>query len=271
MKSILLCPIVALAIVAPLGAQEKKSAEAKPAAAAPAEAPKEDPTYMDKISYLIGKQLGSDFKRDALGIVPETVAQGMKDALADKKDGKYSEAELKTAMETFQKTMMAKQQEQMAKQQEEMAKMQADMEKASAELSKAGPKNKEDGEKFLADNGKRDGVTTTASGLQYEVMKKADGPKPKATDQVTVHYKGTLISGDEFDSSIERGEPVEFPLNGVIPGWTEGVQLMSVGSKFKFFIPAKLAYGEQVRPQKIGPNSTLVFEVELLKIGGEGN
>ncbi|RBP37332.1 FKBP-type peptidyl-prolyl cis-trans isomerase FkpA/FKBP-type peptidyl-prolyl cis-trans isomerase FklB [Roseimicrobium gellanilyticum] len=263
MKSILLCPIVALATVATLGAQENKPAEAKPAEAPAAAPAKADPAQMDKVSYFIGTQIGGDFKRNGLEIVPETLLQGIKDALAEKKDGKYTEAELSSAMQAFQMAMMAKQQE-------EIAKQQAEMEKATAELAKAGPKNKEDGEKFLADNGKRDGVTTTASGLQYEVLKKADGPKPKATDEVTVHYKGTLINGDEFDSSEKHGQPATFPLNGVIPGWTEGVQLMSVGSKFKFFIPAKLAYGEQVRPPKIGPNSTLVFEVELLNIGGEG-
>jgi FKBP-type peptidyl-prolyl cis-trans isomerase len=265
MKSILLCPIIALASVASLGAQEKKPAETKPAdAAAPAAPAQADPAQMDKVSYFIGTQIGANIKNDGIEIVPDALVQGLKDALADKKDGKYSEAELMAAMQAFQTTMRAKQME-------EAAKQQAEMEKSMAELSKAGPKNKEDGEKFLAENGKRQGVTTTASGLQYEVLKKADGPKPKATDQVTVHYKGTLINGDEFDSSEKHGQPATFPLNGVIPGWTEGVQLMSVGSKFKFTIPAKLAYGEQVRPPKIGPNSTLVFEVELLNIGGEGN
>ncbi|QIF05384.1 FKBP-type peptidyl-prolyl cis-trans isomerase [Roseimicrobium sp. ORNL1] len=261
MKSILLCPVLALATVATLGAQENKPADAKPAAPAAAPA-KEDPAQQDKVSYFIGTQIGSNFKRDGIEIVPDTLVQGIKDALAEKKDGKYTEAELMAAMQSFQATMEAKQRVELAKRQEEM-------EKVMNELSKSGPKNKEEGEKFLATNAKREGVTTTASGLQYEVLKKADGPKPKATDEVTVHYKGTLISGDEFDSSEKHGQPATFRLNEVIPGWTEGVQLMPVGSKYKFYIPSKLAYGEQVQPPKIGPNSTLVFEVELLNVGGE--
>ena len=122
-----------------------------------------------------------------------------------------------------------------------------------------------EGAEFLATNGKRKGVTTTDTGLQYEVMKAAEGPKPKKEDKVKVHYHGTLIDGKVFDSSVDRKEPATFPLSSVIPGWTEGVQLMNKGSKFKFFIPAKLAYGEQGQGA-IGPNATLVFEDELLDI-----
>jgi len=136
-----------------------------------------------------------------------------------------------------------------------------------AEKRKAlGDKNKAAGEKFLAENAKKDGVKVTESGLQYEVLKMGDGVKPKATDQVKVHYRGTLLNGKEFDSSIKRGKPVTFPLNGVIKGWTEGVQLMPVGSKFKFYIPSTLAYGERGAGQSIGANETLTFEVELLEI-----
>jgi len=119
---------------------------------------------------------------------------------------------------------------------------------------------------WLDENGKRAGVITTASGLQYEVITMGDGPKPSATDNVTVHYVGTLTNGTEFDSSIKRKEPITFPLNGVIPGWTEGVQLMPVGSKFKFYVPGYLGYGERGAGNLIGPNETLVFEVELLDI-----
>ena len=124
----------------------------------------------------------------------------------------------------------------------------------------------EKGEAFLKENAKKDGVKTTASGLQYKVLKEGDGKSPKATDTVKVHYKGTLIDGKEFDSSYKRGEPIEFPLNGVIPGWTEGVQLMKEGAKYQFTIPSKLAYGERGAGGAIPPNATLIFEVELLKV-----
>lgn len=126
--------------------------------------------------------------------------------------------------------------------------------------------NKAAGEKFLAENGKKPNIKTTASGLQYEVLTEGKGKKPAATDNVTVHYKGTTIDGKEFDSSYSRGEPTSFPLNGVIPGWTEGVQLMAEGSKYKFYIPSNLAYGENGAGGAIGPNETLIFEVELIKI-----
>lgn len=133
--------------------------------------------------------------------------------------------------------------------------------------SAAGEKSKAEGKKFLEDNKKRPGVTVTASGLQYEVLKRGDGKEsPKATDQVKVHYHGTNIDGSVFDSSVERGEPISFGLNQVIAGWTEGVQLMHVGDKFKFFIPSELAYGERSPSPKIKPNSTLIFEVELFEI-----
>jgi FKBP-type peptidyl-prolyl cis-trans isomerase FkpA len=124
----------------------------------------------------------------------------------------------------------------------------------------------EKGEKFLAENSKREGVKSTPSGLQYEVITEGKGKTPKATDTVLVHYKGTTIDGKEFDSSYKRGEPIEFPLNGVIPGWTEGVQLMKEGSKYRLFIPSKLAYGKRGAGGAIGPDETLIFEVELLKV-----
>ena len=125
---------------------------------------------------------------------------------------------------------------------------------------------KEEGETFLAENSKKEGVTTTASGLQYEVIKEGAGNKPTANDTVKVHYHGMLIDGKVFDSSVERGQPISFPLNGVIPGWTEGVQLMPVGSKFKFTIPYELAYGERGAGADIPPYAALIFEVELLGI-----
>jgi FKBP-type peptidyl-prolyl cis-trans isomerase FkpA len=126
--------------------------------------------------------------------------------------------------------------------------------------------NKAAGEKFLTENGQVAGVVTTASGLQYQVFTEGTGASPKATDNVTVHYKGTTIDGKEFDSSYSRGEPATFPLNRVIAGWTEGVQLMKEGAKYRFFIPSNLAYGERGAGRDIGPNAALIFDVELIKI-----
>ena len=124
----------------------------------------------------------------------------------------------------------------------------------------------EKGEAFLKENANKEGVKTTASGLQYKSLKEGTGPSPKATDTVLVHYRGTLLDGTEFDSSYKRNEPIEFPLNRVIPGWTEGVQLMKEGGKMQLFIPSKLAYGTRGAPGAIGPNETLIFEIELLKV-----
>ncbi len=124
----------------------------------------------------------------------------------------------------------------------------------------------EKGKQFLAENAKKEGVKSTDSGLQYEVLKEGEGKSPKATDTVLVHYRGTLLDGTEFDSSYKRNEPIEFPLNRVIPGWTEGVQLMKEGAKYKFFIPSELAYGSSGAGGSIGPDETLIFEVELLKV-----
>jgi FKBP-type peptidyl-prolyl cis-trans isomerase len=140
------------------------------------------------------------------------------------------------------------------------------MAKAQAESQKKGEGNKVKGEKFLAENKNAKGVTTTASGLQYSVIKEGTGPKPTASSTVKVHYTGKLLDGTTFDSSVDRGEPVEFPLNGVIPGWTEGLQLMNKGAKYKLYIPANLAYGDRGAGNAIGPNETLIFEVELLEI-----
>ena len=137
---------------------------------------------------------------------------------------------------------------------------------ANEQKKKVADENAKVSADFLAENAKKDGIKVTESGLQYEVITEGNGASPKATDVVKVHYEGTLISGQIFDSSIKRGEPVEFPLNQVIPGWTEGVQLMKVGSKYRFFIPSNLAYGEQGAGGMIAPNSALIFEVELLEI-----
>jgi len=147
--------------------------------------------------------------------------------------------------------------------QEFMRKLQAEQ---SAKTKASAEKNKAEGDKFMAENKKKAGVKVTPSGLQYTVLKQGTGKKPTANDQVKVHYLGTLIDGTKFDSSYDRGQPAQFPLNGVIKGWTEALQLMTVGSKYKLFIPPDLGYGEQDPPGPIGPNSTLVFEVELVEV-----
>ena len=195
-------------------------------------------------SYSIGADIGSNFKRQGIEVDVKAMAAGLADAIAGKPQ--LTEAEMKETLNSFRMQMM---------------------EKMQAKQKAAGATNLKDGEAFLAANGKKEGVKTTPSGLQYKVVKTGNGKdSPKATDTVKVHYHGTLIDGSVFDSSVERGEPVSFPLNGVIPGWTEGVQLMKVGDKFQFVVPSKLAYGEQGAGGKIGPNSTLIFDVELLSI-----
>jgi len=157
---------------------------------------------------------------------------------------------------------------------EEVAKIKIEFEQAvrakiQAKVEEAGEVNKTQGEEFLAKNKTRPEVKTTASGLQYEVLTEGTGVQPKLTDTVTVHYRGTLLNGDEFDSSYARNEPATFPLNHVIKGWQEGVQLMNIGSKYKFYIPSDLAYGKMGAAPKIGPNSTLIFEVELISIASK--
>jgi FKBP-type peptidyl-prolyl cis-trans isomerase len=247
MNTRLLSLCAAMSAISLVSAQDaaKPAAEAKPAAAKPAEAKAEaggDPLAkvdMTKVSYFIGRNIGRSMSGQGFKPQIPDFTEGLQSSL-DGKDSKYPEPELQAAMAAFQTAMQ-------------------DVEKQKSE---AGAKA---GKDFLAANGKKEGVKTTASGLQYEVMKAAEGPKPKDTDTVKVHYHGTLIDGKVFDSSVNRGEPATFPLNGVIKGWTEGVQLMPVGSKFKFTIPAELAYGEN-GPPGIGASQTLVFEVELLSI-----
>lgn len=197
-----------------------------------------------KVSYGIGMSLGTDFKAQGIEIDPDVMVQAIKDVTAGGKT-LMTEEEVRKVITDFQKELVAKQE---------------------AKAKEGGIKNLKDGEAFLAENSKKAGVVTLASGLQYKVEKKGTGKKPGPSDSVTVHYKGTLIDGTEFDSSYKRGEPVSFPVGGVIPGWTEALQLMEEGSKWQLFIPAKLAYGERGAGAQIGPNSTLIFDVELLKV-----
>jgi FKBP-type peptidyl-prolyl cis-trans isomerase FkpA/FKBP-type peptidyl-prolyl cis-trans isomerase FklB len=192
-----------------------------------------------KVSYVIAQQVGQNFKTQGIAIDVPTFAASLQDAL-DGKPGKFTPEETQEIFQGLQKKAM------------ERMKAMAD-------------KNKADGAAFLKANKKKKGVVATKSGLQYLIEKPGQGAHPKAEDRVKVHYKGTLLDGSEFDSSYKRGQPAEFPLNGVIKGWTEGLQYLSPGAKATLFIPADLAYGEQGRPG-IPPNSTLVFEVELLEI-----
>ena len=193
----------------------------------------------DKVSYIIGMNLGANLSRQKVDINPDLLAAGIKDAIAGKPQ--LTQDQVKEIMTQFEKDMEQKQ-------------------------KTAGEKNKADGAKFLEENKKKEGVKTTASGLQYKALKEGTGSQPKGTDMVTVNYRGTLIDGTEFDSSYKRGQPATFPLNGVIKGWTEGLQLMKPGSKYQFFVPSNLAYGERSVGPDIAANATLIFEVELLDV-----
>lgn len=190
-----------------------------------------------KVSYGLGMMIGERVLKQYGELDYELLIEAMK------------------AQHAGEETLLSMEEAQMAlqKQQEAAAA------EASAEAAEAG-------KAFLAENGAREGVETTDSGLQYEVVSEGEGPKPSLDDTVSVHYVGTLPDGTEFDSSVARGEPAEFPLKGVIPGWTEGLQLMNVGSKYRFVIPSDLAYGDRGAGELIGPGQTLVFEVELLEI-----
>jgi len=198
----------------------------------------------DKISYSIGASIGKNLKEQKADITPEILLMGLKDAFTGATTT-LTDREMGEVLGQYQQEMMAKSQ---------------------VESQKKGDVNKVKGEKFLAENKNAKGITTTASGLQYSVITEGAGAKPSATSTVKVHYTGKLLDGTTFDSSVDRGEPVEFPLNGVIPGWTEGLQLMNKGAKYKFYIPANLAYAERGAGNSIGPNETLVFDVELLEI-----
>lgn len=198
----------------------------------------------DKQSYVIGVDIGRALQRQGLQFDPEILSKGLKDGVSGGK--------LLMTDQEIQETMMALQKEMRAKQEEAN--------------KNAGEKNKKDGEAFLAENKKKDGVKTTPSGLQYKVIKAGTGKKPKATDTVLVHYRGTLIDGTEFDSSARRGQPLSIKVNQVIPGWTEAMQLMEEGAKWELYIPSNLAYAERGAGQQIGPNATLIFEVELISV-----
>lgn len=197
-------------------------------------------TFQEKVSYIIGRDMATNLKKQGIDIEAASFTQGLKDVL-EGKPSSLSQSEV-------QQTMMQLQQEMSQKQ------------GASA------AENQKEGEAFLAENKNKEGVQKLPSGLQYQILKEGTGKSPSATDQVTTHYHGTLIDGTVFDSSYERNQPATFPVNGVIAGWTEALQLMKEGAKWRLFIPSDLAYGSQGAGDVIGPNATLIFDVELISV-----
>jgi FKBP-type peptidyl-prolyl cis-trans isomerase FklB len=231
---------------APGAAKTPVSSGAKPGQAAAAKKPAtlELKTDKEKTSYAIGMNIGQNLRKQAADLDPAIVQRGMKDALAGGKT-LMTEDEVKAALMALQGSMRKKQEEQMQQ---------------TAET------NKKEGEAFLAANKTKEGVVTLPSGLQYKILTQGTGPKPATTDSVVCNYKGTLINGTEFDSSAKHGGPATFPVNGVIKGWTEALQLMPVGSKWQLVVPSDLAYGQRGPGGGIGPNSALIFDVELISI-----
>lgn len=237
-------PAMTIALLAGIACAQEKSQEVKESTPA---AEKQDPkVIVEQSSYAIGLNFGRNLKREGVELNVELFVEGMKTAMSDAKP-KWTNEELSAAMKSF----------------EQILATQAAEKKASA-----GAKNLKEGKEFLETNSKKEGVKTLPSGLQYEVVEAGKGESPKSTDEVRTHYRGKLINGTEFDSSYERNEPAVFPVDKVIKGWTEALQLMKVGDKWKLYIPSDLAYGENGSPPVIGPNSVLVFDIELLGIEG---
>jgi FKBP-type peptidyl-prolyl cis-trans isomerase len=204
-------------------------------------------TPKDKASYAIGMNIGKGLHKDSVDVDPAILLRGLKDGMAGGKT-LLTDDEAKTAMVAIQADLRKKQE---------------------AKMAIAGDANKKEGDEFLAQNKTKEGVVTLPSGLQYKILKEGTGPKPSASDSVVCNYKGTLIDNTEFDSSYKRGQPATFPVGQVIKGWTEVLQLMPVGSKWQVFVPSDLAYGPRAPGGTIGPNATLIFEIELLSIQGK--
>lgn len=222
-----------------------QSAAKKPSTPAKTATPYTLKTPKDKSSYALGMSIGLGLHKQTVDVDPAVVARGLRDAMAGSKT-LLTEDEMKAALQ----------------------QLQADVHKAQeAKAHTAGEAARKQGDAFLAENKSKPGVVALPSGLQYKILTAGNGPKPTANDTVTVNYRGTLISGQEFDSSYKRGQPISFPVGGVIKGWTEALQLMPVGSKWQLFIPADLAYGDRGAGSDIGPGETLIFDVELISIG----
>jgi FKBP-type peptidyl-prolyl cis-trans isomerase FklB len=201
-------------------------------------------TQKDKVSYLLGAQIGNDFKAQQMDVDPDIFSRGLKDSLAGKKPP-LSEQEIRDTMMAFQKDIQAK---------------------VAVQTQKLAEQNKKEGDAFLAENKKKEGVRTTPSGLQYKVMRQGTGKMPKPTSTVVVNYRGTLLDGREFDSSYKRGETFTTAVNGVVKGWQEALPLMKEGAKYQIFVPSQLAYGERGAGREIGPNAVLIFEIELITV-----
>ncbi len=241
-------PAIALTAVATIGvaplaqAQQVKAPSALATAAPPIPADLKDNAA--QASYAIGLNMGSKFKKDGVAIDPQILAEGVKDGLTGAKQ-RLTDDQMRAAVTTLQASLQARAQA-------------------------AAAQNAAQGVAFLKANAAKPGVVTLPSGLQYQILKAGAGPKPKADDTVVCNYRGTSIDGVEFDSSYGRGEPTSFPVSGVIKGWTEALQLMPVGSKWRLFVPADLAYGDKGAGEKIGPGEALIFDVELVSIAPKG-
>lgn len=203
-----------------------------------------EPTFEQNVSYAIGLVMGRDLVQRQVPVDAESLIAGIQDALSKSKP-RMNDAQVRDVMTQFEQLMN---------------------ERAEAQMADQASKNKEEGATFLAENAKKDGVKTTDSGLQYRVIAEGDGASPTPSSTVSCHYEGTLINGTVFDSSYKRGQPAQFPVNGVISGWTEMLQLMKEGGKVEVFIPSNLAYGDRGAGPDIGPGATLIFQIELLKV-----
>ena len=236
--------LMSLALISMLSTQalsqdDDKSEDKKPA---------ETESIKNDASYVIGRNIGESIVGQKLDVDVDILVSALKEALAGK-ESRLSEEEMIAVMQKLQQQMAAK---------------------AAEEAKVAAAANLKKGQAFLEANGKKEGVMTTKSGLQYRVVKKGDGASPLASDEVTVHYEGRLINNKVFDSSIKRGQPATFPVNGVIKGWTEALQLMKEGAEYELYIPAELAYGTRGAGQDIGPNEALIFKVSLIKVKKAG-
>ena len=240
MKSV----FMSLALISMLSTQALAQVDAKSEDKKPAETE----SIKQDASYVIGRNIGESIVGQKLDVDVDILVSALKEALAGK-ESRLSEEEMIAVMQKLQQQMAAK---------------------AAEEAKVAAAANLKKGQAFLEANGKKEGVMTTKSGLQYRVVKKGDGASPLASDEVTVHYEGRLINNKVFDSSIKRGQPATFPVNGVIKGWTEALQLMKEGAEYELYIPAELAYGTRGAGQDIGPNEVLIFKVSLIKVKKAG-